>query len=179
MLLLAVLCASLVVCGGCRASGPLPETRPTDFALHVLVSGPFAAGTGSETSVVRERATDSGAALPAGLRPASYIAEPDGRLRAHFGSGAAEAGLPPIARLLSPEERSELYALALASGVLDDASRRIGSIGDARTLGTDSRIASIETVAGGEVVTVAVDASDTGSVVYPLLARLAELTWQR
>lgn len=91
--------------GSCASPGVPVATRPADFALHVVV-------------IPRQEAETAGAA-PRWARPAAFLVEPGGRLRALFGEGALDGRVPPIARQLSPWEEDDLYATALAAGVLE------------------------------------------------------------
>lgn len=86
-ILLATLFVALV--GGCargpvRDASALPEQRPGDFTLGLVVFG------------------DEGASSPAS-RSARYIIEPGGEFRASFGAGSDALTYPPFTRMLDEQ----------------------------------------------------------------------------
>ena len=172
-LTLVLFCAWTI---GCESTARLPEDRPADFGLHAVV---FAAHDETDRTGSTPGTAGISRAMDPALRPASYIVEPDGRLRAHFGTGAGRAGLPPIARQLSRAQLDEIYSLAMASGLLDSEAGAIDSIGAFTPERPGGSVAAIEAAAAGRITSVAVPAADSTSEAYALLRRLAELTWQR
>lgn len=76
------------------------ETPPEDFALAVTVVAPA-----GRRDLARED------------RPARHVLEPDGTLRVLIGPGTARAEYPPIVRVLSPEQRQELWTLTREAGL--------------------------------------------------------------
>lgn len=105
---------ALGLLAGCATPGPSPEQRPDDFALSVLVRP----AQGDQDPMEAERWG----------RPAMYVIEPDGTLRAEFGPGVTGEHFPVIARRLDPEQADALYAQARASGILEpDAAGLVGS----------------------------------------------------
>jgi len=89
--LLTLLAAMLWGCapGPVRGSSALPEHRPSDFTLGLVVFG-------EEEAINPE------------TRSARYIIEPDGKFRASFGAGSDALTYPPITRML--DERTLEHA---------------------------------------------------------------------
>jgi hypothetical protein len=79
------------------AATPLPESRPADFTLGLTVYTP-------DIPVRRP-----------GQRAARYTVSPDGWLRTAVGQGATASTHPPIARLLTPDQRDEIWSLLRAA----------------------------------------------------------------
>jgi hypothetical protein len=79
------------------AATPLPESRPADFTLGLTVYTP-------DIPVRRP-----------GQRAARYTVSPDGWLRTAIGQGATASTHPPIARLLTPDQRDEIWSLLRAA----------------------------------------------------------------
>jgi len=111
-------------------------------------------------------------------RPARYVLETDGWLRAGTGPGATRETLPPRVRRLSHDQRQELWDLTRASGLLDtDCPVRIAS-GDgpipdrARPL----LLITARTDRGRFAGAVALE-SVLGEPYEPMLARLREWAW--
>jgi hypothetical protein len=84
----------------------LPEQTPGDFALSVTVYSPA-----SEPGQID--------ALPRSLRPARYIVEADGLLRAAIGPGATSTTFPPGSRRLEQRQIDRLWVLIRRSPFLD------------------------------------------------------------
>jgi hypothetical protein len=59
------------------------------------------------------------AKLPRALRPARYIIEPDGALRAASGVAAKASTFPPLARTLTPRQMDQLWRLVRDTALLD------------------------------------------------------------
>jgi len=97
---------------GCSAApvrevGDLPEQRPSDFTLGVVVFG-----------------GENGAAkVPE--RSARYIIEPGGRLHASFGDGSQAMTYPPITRRLDESQIDLVWAMIRAMGLGDEPWRRV------------------------------------------------------
>jgi hypothetical protein len=87
-------------------AAPISGSRPADFTLAMTVYSPTrAAATGT---------------LPRALRPARYILEPGGTLRA--ASGTTAPAYPPAARQLEPHQVDQLWRLLRDSPLLDPAN---------------------------------------------------------
>jgi len=84
----------------------LPDLAPADFALGITVLSPAA-------DPVRIDAT------PRPQRPARYIIEPDGVLRAAIGPGATPRVYPGRTRQLDTAQMQRLWRLASNTGLLD------------------------------------------------------------
>ena len=82
----------LAACSTTRGGNPgdLPEHRPSDFTLGVVVFG-------------------SPDADSVAMRSARYIVEPDGTLRASFGEGSDGNTYPPITRRLDASTLDALW----------------------------------------------------------------------
>ncbi|MBK7403703.1 MAG: hypothetical protein IPJ41_03475 [Phycisphaerales bacterium] len=85
---------------------PLPEHAPDDFTLSITVMGPAA---------TLEEAT----AAPRPQRPARYIIEPDGILRAAVGPGATPRVFPGQTRQLDDAQIERLWRLTTNTGLLE------------------------------------------------------------
>lgn len=95
------------------------DALPPDFALGVTITEP--AG-----SAARDAAAS--APPPRAMRPARYIVEPDGVLRAAMGPGAAPTTYPPRTRQLSRRQVDQVWRLVRDSDLLDtDDPARIDS----------------------------------------------------
>lgn len=88
---------------------PLPDQPPADFVLSVTILGP--AGTAAEVD-----------ATPRPLRPARYLVEPDGVLRAAIGPGATPRVYPGETRRLTDAQVRRLWRLTAVSGLLDEGT---------------------------------------------------------
>ena len=160
---LAIL-VSLVLLAGCVAPGPPPQARPGDFAMHVVVHPPDAS---------RDEP------LPRWVRPASYVVEPDGRLRALFGPGAVHGRFPPIARQLEPGEIRRLYDMVLTSDLLDlDAPGRVSSVRTYEPAEGHAGTAVFDLAAANQRRVVAREIGGEPGPVRDIVDRLAEMTWQ-
>jgi hypothetical protein len=112
--LLAAACLALLpACSSPRVeprpeATAIPEDRPADFTLAMTVYSPASP---------RVAAT-----LPRALRPARYIVEPDGSLRAASGPAARAATFPPLARTLTPRQMDQVWRLVRDTALLDPAN---------------------------------------------------------
>lgn len=107
--------------GGCAGTPGPPLERPADFTLAVTVFSPrpeYDPITGRPRVDPDDPVTDT-----LWDRDARFVLEPDGLLRAEFGSAARLMGFPPIARRLRPEEFDALYAFARQRGLLEPEPR--------------------------------------------------------
>ena len=166
-----VLAASVVVLAGCEAVRPPAAQRPDDFQIHVMV--------------VPEPEADH-AASPRWARPASYVIEPGGIVRAEFGEAVMDGRLSPIARELSWSETEAFYAAALDSGVLGvdptaAGGRFIPAIAIFERSGSDTgAVALFDVTSDGWSRVVAADLSSADAAgPRALVDRLADLVWQR
>lgn len=106
------LCLALAGCSSTPVVKPepepaaLPERAPDDFALSVTVMGPA-----TEPAEID--------ATPRPERPARYIVEPDGVLRAAIGPGATPRVYPGQTRQLTTGQVQRLWRLASNTGLLD------------------------------------------------------------
>ncbi|MDX9911692.1 MAG: hypothetical protein RBS39_07675 [Phycisphaerales bacterium] len=118
-------CAAALVLSACR-SGPKPVTlgafeapsrsprtpvefldrAPDDFELSATI---YAPGASAEQL----------AAAPRALRPARYILQVGGVLRASVGPGSTETTFPPVTRRIEPEQVQQLWRFVRDSGLLD------------------------------------------------------------
>jgi hypothetical protein len=169
--------AAMMVCAmvGCRASGPppapkalaIPEARPSDFVMAATVFSP---------------ARLSGADLPRSLKPARYVIEADGVLRAATGSAADATTFPGQTRQLTPGEFDSLWRLLRESGLLDSNSPL--RVPDPETLvrAPDRTTALIYVSYGGERRTLRVPLDRVGEgalATERVVDRLAEWAWVR
>ncbi len=109
---MVVVCVGLC---GCSSAPPqkeepepvvLPERAPEDFTLAVTVMGP--AATPEEID-----------AEPRAERPARYIVEPDGVLRAAVGPGATPRVYPGQTRQLTADQVERVWRLVVNTGLLE------------------------------------------------------------
>jgi len=99
------------------ASASATRSRPTDFTLAVTVRG---------TSPARAARGGSPAPVPPGLRPARYVIEADGVLRAALGPGANDETFPAATRRLDPADLDRLWAIVARAGWLDADPQGVG-----------------------------------------------------
>lgn len=85
----------------------LPERRPSDFTLGLVVFG-----------------TDD---APVGRRSARYIIGPDGTFRSSFGAGSRELTFPPITRRLDPATLDRIWGDVRALDPGGDAWRAVAA----------------------------------------------------
>lgn len=157
-----ILCgtATLTGCVGTRASGPLPNARPADFALGLTVLGP-----------------EAGIRRP-GQRPARYIVSPDATLRAAVGGGAAESVHPPIARTLTEADRDQLWSLVRQAGVATAEPPLSLNTAQGYTAPAGQRVYLIELRAADGRWTMAMPEGETGTEQAAALAdTLAGWSW--
>lgn len=165
--------------GGCAARGGLgdgspPAARPDDFVLAVTVYD-----QPSDQPVHTTRTSD----LPRALRPARYIVEADGVLRASLGAAASPSVFPPMTRRLSEDQLNTLWTLTLDTGVFDEEppGERIGPVASYKP--PRGRItALIESFAAGQRISCALGiegAEQEHQPVRTLTDALAELAWVR
>lgn len=88
----------VILLGGC-ASGPIgiPDQRPGDFRLGVVVIAPSTAELDNSVEV---------------LQDARYIVDSAAHLRASFGAGSALNTYPGITRRLNPDEMDAIWLMA-------------------------------------------------------------------
>ncbi len=118
---MVLIVGALPLLGGCAGAMAPPPERPGDFTLAVTVFSPRPAYdpiTGRAEIDPDDPVTDT-----LWDRDARFVLEPDGLLRAEFGSGARLMGFPPIARRLRPEEFDAVYAFARQRGLLEPEPR--------------------------------------------------------
>ncbi len=148
-------------CGSVPVDGIGP---PPDFAISVTVSD-------------RPKATAS-PNRPRALRPARYIVEPDGLLRASIGPGSLTSTFPPPMRHLSTSQVADLWALVDKAGYLQqDPSSQ--SADAETTTATVARPTALVYVAGANqrrTFQVPLE-SPPGVPTRALVDRLAELAW--
>lgn len=87
----------------------LPDRAPDDFTLSVTVLGPA-----NQADEVDD--------TPRPQRPARYLVEPDGVLRAAVGPGATPRVYPRQTRQLDAAQVERLWRLVANTGLLDGAS---------------------------------------------------------
>lgn len=155
--------AILSGCAGQRAT--LGSGRPADFMLDLTVM-----------SSAEELADQRWA------RPARYIVEPGGTLRASVGEGVGPEIFPPRLRTLDPAEMDRLWRLTVESGLFREESplrieapERLGVVGGApiaaiRRMGAGSQRSIVVFLEGGD--------EDARNTVL-LVERLADLSWIR
>lgn len=159
--------AAVAAClAGCRASPKVPvealDEPPRDFALAVTVVSPL----GDDA----ERA----------LRPAKYIVEADGVLRASVGPGSNTETFPPRTRQLTPRQHDQLWRAVRETGLL--APDHPARVGDPSVVPPNPRRpgATIFVAAEGQrrYWLVALDEQDPDAAgVRLLIDRLASLAW--
>lgn len=104
---------------GCMTTrdSTLPDRRPSDFTLGVVVMG-----------------TDE--SDPTSRKPARYIIEPDGSFRASVGSGSSTSTYPPFTRRLEPDQLDQVWDLVRAidlDNAMNDAPAKLGYIIEIRS----------------------------------------------
>ncbi len=161
---------------GCRA--PLthaPASRPEDFALAVTVT--------PRPGLVTVENPDPWVGLAPYARPARYVLEVDGTLRADFGPGVREPGFPGGVRWLSEPERDALYALAAQQGLLTVNAPGFQRAAEAVSPPTEEAFAvasfSLDGRHLGVTARIEDDADPASAALRPLVVELARLTWLR
>lgn len=161
---LTLLCLILTLTGLPACSAPasrdLPSARPADLSLGLTVFGP-------DNAVKR-----------GGQRPARYLVEPDGWLRAAVGPGADETVHPPRARWLTDAERDELWSRVRATG-LDSVERPLRLDNPEGFMPpAGRRVYLIELTAGGRRVAAAMPEGEPATEPFIDLAdALAAWSW--
>lgn len=155
--------------GAARVSAA--PARPADFTLAVTVRGspparPARSGGGASTT--------RPASPPPGLRPARYVIEADGVLRAALGPGATDDTFPVATRRLDPADLDRLWAIVARAGWLDSEPR-----------GSDGGVPAGDASAAGATIAVSghgarrtVHASRGDASGRALTEALAGLAWQ-
>jgi hypothetical protein len=177
-LTLTTVAAALVALGagfgtGCRSASPapppvakaIPEDRPKDFIFAATIYSPKS---------MRD------ASLPRSLKPARYIIEADGVLRAAVGPGSTVETYPGQTRQLTPRQFDSLWRLVRDSGMLDpgNASR----VDDPETIQREpGRTTALVYIGYGESRTtlrIVLDRTGEGAVnAEKVIDKLAELAW--
>src|SRR5262245_9284621 len=144
---------------------PLPDDRPDDFVLAATVYSP---------QTMRE------ARIPRSLRPARYIVEPDGSLRAAVGPGADATTYPGRTRQLTPAQFDTLWRSVRTSGLLDPDNPARENDPEVLTRSSDRTTALIYVGFNDRRITLRVllDRAGPGAVeTEKLIDRLAEWAW--
>jgi hypothetical protein len=90
------------------AQAAIPEDRPADFTFAMTVYSPASARVAGT--------------LPRALRPARYVLEPDGALRAAAAAAARATTFPPRARTLTPRQMDQIWRLVRDTALLDPSN---------------------------------------------------------
>lgn len=150
-----------------RAGASASLSRPSDFTLAVTVRG------ASSARSVRGGGGPP-APVPPGLRPARYVMEADGVLRAALGPGATDDTFPAATRRLDPADLDRLWVIVARAGWLDAEPQGVAwsaPVGDVPTAGTTIAVSGHG--AQRTIVTSRGDASGRA-----LAEALAGLAWQ-
>lgn len=164
------LAAPIAACRSAPTLAPAaapPVERPADFVLAATVHAP---------------ANAAEAQLPRSLRPARYVVEVDGSLRAAIGHGSGEQTYPPITRVLTPRQADQLWRLVRDSGLLDPAHP--GRVGDPASIPRPgNRFTALIWISYADQATalrVPLDRSpEWGLPAEQLIDRLADWAWVR
>jgi hypothetical protein len=145
----------------------LADRAPADFALGITVLSPA-----SDPAQID--------ATPRPQRPARYIVEPDGVLRAAIGPGATPRVYPGRTRRLDTEQVQRLWRLASNTGLLDgDTLTRIDNT-ETFFPSRERTTALVHIRQGGEgrhfAVRLPVGDAESPAVLQ-LIDQLAELAW--
>jgi hypothetical protein len=149
-----------------RSSVPPPDQRPVDLALAATVFAP--------------RVPLPDVELPRAIRPARYIVEADGVLRASVGAASDAAAFPPRVRQLSPRQADQVWRALLDSGLLDDANPNRLSDPESAMRSGDRTTAMIFVSYQGKRTTLRVlldRATPDAVAAERVIDRLAELAW--
>lgn len=108
-----IFCLLLSACGSTprkleRSTSTPPNRRPDDLALAATVFAP--------------RVPLPDADLPRAIRPARYIIEADGVLRAAMGGAADSSAFPARIRQLSPRQADQVWEVLAESGLLAEGN---------------------------------------------------------
>ncbi|MCC6286099.1 MAG: hypothetical protein IT439_12505 [Phycisphaerales bacterium] len=113
----AMIGLGLGVCSGCAAAPPPADAsgRPADFAVSITVIS-----TQDDPTLI--------SALPRQMRPARYVIEADGSLRAAVGAGATPDIRPALTRRLDSAQMARLWRLIEESGFAEpEGASRLAS----------------------------------------------------
>lgn len=163
--------AGLVAGASCGSASKAEAygARPADFTLAATVFSPVTDAAQAE-------------ALARPLRPARYIIEADGVLRAAVGPGASTETYPPQTRRLNEAQLDGLWRLVTDGGVLEEGSvARVGNP-DTYVPPRGRTVALIAVSHGGRRETVAAPLDRAGAdaaAAARLVDRLAALAWLR
>lgn len=144
---------------------PIPDERPVDFVLAATVFTP------------ENLKTDS---LPRSLRPARYIVEADGALRASVGPGATVTTFPPQTRQLTAKQVDGLWRQIRETDLLDAGNPARVNDPEAIPRTPDRTTALVYVGYSGKRVTLRLlldRASEDSLAAERLMDRLAELAW--
>ncbi len=172
----ALLLITILPFAGCTTPAAPPPERPGDFTLAVTLFSPRPAYdpiTGRPRIDPDDPVTDT-----LWDRDARFVLEPDGLLRAEFGSAARLMGFPPIARRLRPEEFDALYTLARQRGLLEpDPKGQIPTATTFRPAG-DYPEAVVEVALDGRRRTLARPVGPEGDrAAATLVEELTQMVW--
>jgi hypothetical protein len=168
LIMLCILCL-LSACGSSNKKlalegNPPPEHRPDDLAIAATVFSP--------------RTPLPDVNLPRSIRPARYIIEADGVLRASQGTEAVT--FPSRVRQLSPRQADQLWEILLDSGLLDEGNPNRVSDPESAVRSGDRTTAMIFISYGGKRSTLRVllDRATPDSIAAEkFIDRLAQLAW--
>lgn len=103
---------------GCRS------TTPNQRLIRALEQNPFL----PQSFTLGVTVVGEGVANDPALRPARYIVEADGLLRAAVGPGSTPSTFPPVTRRLNDAQVTALWAMVETAGILKDPDpARIGN----------------------------------------------------
>jgi len=173
VVLLALASAGPAGCAG-TPPAPVPSAdqpleRPSDLALGVTVFSSSIPGAAAG-SVERWR------------RPARYIVEPDGMLRAALGPGARTDTYPPATRRLDPAQMDLLWRLLVETGLTDPEHPDLIDSATAYTPSGTGPEALIAMSASGGYQAVSIELATTtreAASARRLVDQLAEMAWIR
>lgn len=170
-LALLLLLATLAACAGpgrFEEQPDLPAQRaPGDFAIAITVYSPVTSAAGLD-------------ALPVRLRPARYVLEPDGALRARVRPRLTEDDYPPRIRTLSGEQVDRVWRLASAGPFANpDEPSRIGGPVEVTPAAdrTDAVIYIADAHSRRFYRVNLLGASEPARAAAELIERLAQLAW--
>src|SRR5262245_38039155 len=146
---------------------PIPEERPQDFVLAATVLTPTDVKTTN---------------LPRSLRPARYIVEADGVLRAAVGAGSTTTTYPPQTRQLTARQMDSLWRQLRESNLLDPGNPSRIDAPEAVARAPDRTTALIFVGGDGRRVTLRVlldRRTEDAVAAERLVDRLADLAWIR
>lgn len=158
----------LLLPASCRSRIPDPSAlaeRPDDFVVAAAVYTPAL-----KPEAIR--------ALPRAMRPARYLVEADGVLRAAVGPGSDNNTFPPPTRQLTVDQVDRLWRIIRDSGLLEPTSPYLVDNAESVPFDRPTTILYVAYLGGRTYLQVPLDRADPESLATErLLDQMAAYAW--